>query len=70
MIYDFNKRKLILTELNKLTPDDIKKVIKKYYTPNIYKLVIAGDELLVANQLTQLKELKKLSATDLEYKTE
>ena len=70
VIYDFNKRKLILTELNKLTPDDIKKVIKKYYTPNIYKLVIAGDELLVANQLTQLKELKKLSATDLEYKTE
>jgi zinc protease len=70
VIYDFNKRKTILTELTKLTPEDIKKVIKKYFTPTIYKLVIAGDELLVANQLTQLKELKKLSATDLEYKTE
>lgn len=70
VIYDFNKRKAILAELNQLTMEDIKKVIKKYYTPGIYKLVMAGDETQLTNQLAQVKDYKKLGPAELEYKTE
>ncbi|MCC6372587.1 MAG: insulinase family protein, partial [Bacteroidia bacterium] len=66
--FDFNKRKNTLAELNNITMQDVKKMIKKYYTPEIYKLVIAGDESLISPQLAKIPDLKKLKATDLEYK--
>ena len=66
--YDFNARKNVLNELNNLKIEDVQKAIKKYYIPNIYKLVIAGDELLVAEQLGKINGLKKYSAADLELK--
>lgn len=66
LIYNFEKRKNIVNDLNALTLEDVQKVIKKYYTPNAYKLVIAGDEAKVTDQLQKIKEYKKLTALDIE----
>lgn len=66
LIYNFEKRKNLINDLNALTIEDIQKVIKKYYTPNIYKLVIAGDESKVADQLTKINSLQKFTASDIE----
>jgi zinc protease len=66
LVYNFDKRKNSINDLNTLTVDDINKVIKKYFTPNIYKLVIAGDEVKVADQLTKINSLVKFSASDIE----
>ena len=48
----------------------MQKTVKKYFTPGVYKLVIAGDEKLVSAQLAKISGLKKYSAADLEYKAE
>ena len=56
----------MINDLNTLTVDDINKVIKKYFTPNLYKLVISGDESKVADQLTKINSLQKFMASDIE----
>ena len=66
LVYSFEKRKNIISDLNALTLDDVNKVIKKYFTPNIYKLVIAGDELKIIDQLTKINSLRKFTASDIE----
>ncbi len=66
LIYSYDKRKNMVNDLNALTIEDVQKVIKKYFTPNIYKLVIAGDEAKVTDQLQKLKDYKKLTALDIE----
>lgn len=66
LVYSFEKRKNRINELKALTLEDVNKVIKKYYTPNVYKLVIAGDETKVNEQLNQLKYFKKYLSSDLE----
>lgn len=66
LVYNFDKRKNIITDLNALTLGDINKVIKKYFTPNVYKLVISGDESKISDQLTKINSLQKFSASDIE----
>lgn len=66
LVYNFEKRKEILNDLKALTLDDVNRAIKKHYTSNVYKLTIAGDETKIAEQLTKLKDYKKLVATDIE----
>lgn len=66
LVYNFEKRKNIVSDLNALTIDDVQKAIKKYFTPNVYKLVIAGDEMKVTDQLQKFKEYKKLTSLDIE----
>ena len=66
LIYSFGKRKNVLNDLNTLMLEDIHKVIKKYFTPNSYKLVISGDELKVSEQLTKISGLQKFKASDIE----
>ena len=66
LIYNFEKRKNILNDLNALTLDDVNKVIKKYFTPNVYKLVVSGDESKVSEQLTKISGLQKFKAIDIE----
>ncbi len=66
LVYNFEKRKNIINDLNALTVEDINKVIKKYFTPNVYKLVISGDESKVADQLTKINSLQKFTASDIE----
>lgn len=66
MLYDFNKRKNYLNDLALVKMEDVQRVIKKYWTPDIYKLVVAGDETVVATQLNSIKGLVKYKATDIE----
>lgn len=66
LIYNFEKRKNLINDLNALTLEDLQKVIKKYFTPNAYKLVVAGDETKVADQLVKLSGLQKFTPGDIE----
>lgn len=66
LIYNFEKRKNRVNDLKSLTLEDVRKAIKKYFTPNIYKLVIAGDESKIAAQLEKIKDYRKMSALDIE----
>lgn len=66
LVYNFDKRKNTINDLNALTIDDVNKVIKKYFTPNVYKLVISGDETKVSDQLTKINSLQRFSASDIE----
>ena len=70
LIYNFEARKNALKDAEKLTMEEVQKVVKKYFIPDVYKLVIAGDEKIVAAQLAKISGLKKYSAADLEYKAE
>ncbi len=66
VIYDFQKRKNFLNDLAALKIEDVQKVIKKYFTDDSYKLVIAGDESVLTNQLSTLKGLVKYKPADIE----
>lgn len=66
LVYNFEKRKNRINDLKALTLEDVQKVIKKYFTPNIYKLVIAGDESKVAEQLAKIKDYRQMSVLDIE----
>jgi len=66
VVFDFNKRKNFLADLSALKLEDVQKAVKKYYTADSYKLIIAGDETRVGDQLGNLKGLVKYSASDLE----
>jgi zinc protease len=64
--YDFNKRRNYLNDLAAVKMEDVQRVIKKYWTPEIYKLVVAGDETVVSAQLDSIKGLIKYKTTDIE----
>jgi predicted Zn-dependent peptidase len=64
--YDFNKRKNYLSDLATVKMEDVQRVIKKYWTPDVYKLVVAGDETAVSTQLNSIKGLIKYKSTDIE----
>ncbi len=66
VVYDFNKRKNYLSDLATVKIEDVQKVIKKYFTADSYKLVIAGDEGVVTTQLNSIKGLTKFKASDIE----
>jgi zinc protease len=66
LVYNFEKRKNVINDLNALTLDELNKVIKKYFTPGSYKLVVAGDESKVSDQLTKINNLQKFNAIDIE----
>ena len=66
LLYDFNKRKNYLNDLAAVKMEDVQRVIKKYWTPDVYKLVVAGDENVVATQLNSIKGLTKFKTTDIE----
>ena len=66
VVYDFQKRKNFLNDLATLKIEDVQKVIKKYFTADAYKLIIAGDENVLASQLATLKGLVKYKAADIE----
>ncbi|MBI3518527.1 MAG: hypothetical protein HY062_04115 [Bacteroidetes bacterium] len=66
LVYNFEKRKNIINDLNALTLDEVNKVIKKYFTPNVYKLVVSGDETKVSEQLTKINSLQRFTPADIE----
>lgn len=68
VIYNFEERKNMGKKIDALKMEDVQKIIKKYFTPGSYKLVISGDEATVKDQLAQIKNLKKYTPSDLEFK--
>jgi predicted Zn-dependent peptidase len=67
LIYpDIKKRMTYISDLEALTTDAVNKVIKKYYNPDSYKLVIAGNEIKLADQLSKLKGLQKFNNNAIE----
>lgn len=66
LVYDFNKRKNYLADLQAVKQEDVLKAIKKYFKPAQYKLVIAGDEKIVGSQLQSIKGLQRYKAADIE----
>jgi zinc protease len=68
VIYDFEKRKQMVNDLNALKQEDVLKAVKKYFTPEVYKLLIAGDEMKVKEQLNGIKGLVYHKHNDIETK--
>jgi zinc protease len=63
---DYEKRKQLLNEIDKLDLAAVNKVIKKYFTPDSYKLVISGDETAIADQLAKIPGLVKFDPKAIE----
>ncbi len=59
-------RRTYLSEIDAVTIEDVNRVIKKYYNPATYKLMISGDEQCLDKQLIELKPLRKFNIKDLE----
>jgi predicted Zn-dependent peptidase len=66
LLYSFDKRKEYIAEIEKVDLATVNKIIKKYYDPSSYKLVIAGDETALADQLSKITGLQKLSLKSIE----
>lgn len=66
LLYKFERRNNYLTEINAITIEMVNKVIKKYWSPDDYYCMIAGDQFRLQNQLSQLPELKKFIPKDIE----
>lgn len=58
-------RKNIVNMIELITLDDVNKIIKKYYTPDSYKLIIAGQEEVISPLIPQWNAIKKYSAADI-----
>jgi zinc protease len=56
---DYEKRKNYLTELDAIDLLTLNKLIKKYFAENAYKLMIAGDEKVIGDQLSKITGLQK-----------
>lgn len=63
---DYNKRKMYLDELDKLDLATVNKAVKKYFTADAYKLVIAGDDAVIGSQFTRLPGLQKMDVKAIE----
>jgi zinc protease len=66
LLYDYNKRKEYLAEVEKVDLATVNKAIKKYFDPSSYKLVIAGDEAVLTDQLSKIANLQKFSLKAIE----
>lgn len=63
---DYSKRKMYLQELEAIDVAALNKVIKKYFTPDSYKVIIAGDAGALGGQLGRISTLQKLSPAVIE----
>lgn len=63
---DFEKRKMIIAELDKIDLAALNKAIKKYFTPDSYKLLIAGSEKDLEEQLGKIAGLQRLDLNVIE----
>lgn len=57
---DYDKRRKLFEDLDAIDLASVNKTIKKYFTPWSYKLVIAGDEKALGDQLGKIGGLEKL----------
>jgi zinc protease len=66
ILYDFEKQKNYLNELSLIKIEEVQKAIKKYFSPDSYKLVISGDESVIAAQIKKLPGLVMYKPIDIE----
>lgn len=67
MIYkDPNKRNEYLATVDAVTLEQVNKTLKKYFTPESYKLVMVGDQTILDPQLQKIKDLVKIPVTSIE----
>lgn len=64
--YDFNRRIHYEADLSALKPADIQVIVKKYFNPDAYKLVVVGKEDWLTGQLDTLKFARRYQAWDFE----
>lgn len=57
---DYAKRKTYLDEIDKLDVATVNKVVKKYFTSDSYKCVIAGDDAVIGTQISKISGVQKL----------
>ncbi|HEU4716847.1 MAG TPA: hypothetical protein VFU15_03395, partial [Bacteroidia bacterium] len=63
---DYEKRRLVLGELDAMDLATVNKAVKKYFTPDSYKLIIAGDPVALAGQLGKIQGLRKIELSEIE----
>jgi zinc protease len=63
---DYTKRQQYLTELDAIDIPALNKIIKKYFTPDSYKVIIAGDDTALSDQLAKISGLTKLELSVIE----
>jgi zinc protease len=63
---DYAKRQQYLTEVDAIDVAALNKIIKKYFTPDAYKVIIAGDDTALSDQLAKISGLTKLELSVIE----
>lgn len=63
---DYEKRKMYIAELDAIDLATVNKIIKKYFSPDAYKLMIAGSEKALDDQLNKIPKLQKLELNVIE----
>ena len=63
---DYAKRKMYLAEIDAVDLAALNKAIKKYFAPDAYKVIVAGDAGIVNTQLQTLPNLEKLELNSIE----
>jgi zinc protease len=63
---DLNKRNEYLETIDAITLDQVNKAVKKYYSPESYKLVLVGDQTVLEPQLQKIKDLVRIPVTSIE----
>lgn len=63
---DLSKRNEYVAAVDAVTIEQVNKIIKKYYTPDAYKLVMVGDQTVLDPQLQKIKDLVKLPVNSIE----
>ncbi len=63
---DINKRNEFLASIDGVSLEQVNKIVKKYFNPDSYKLVMAGDESVLEPQLKKIDGLVKLPVTSIE----
>jgi len=63
---DPSKRNEYIAAVDAITVEQVNKIIKKYYTPDAYKLVVVGDQSALSPQLEKLRGLVTLPVTSIE----
>jgi zinc protease len=63
---DLSKRNEYIAAVDAITIEQVNRIIKKYFTPEAYKLVIVGDQTVLDPQLQKIKDLVKLPVNSIE----
>lgn len=64
ILYNSDSRKNYTSNLSGITVPDIQLILKKYFNPNAYKLIIVGKENAASNSLVLKKHITKYQASD------